>query len=43
MSFTKIACVADDSPKAQAALKEIKKQYEIVEITKRRKIGRAHV
>lgn len=36
MSFTKIACVADDSPKAQAALKEIKKQYEIVEITKRR-------
>ena len=36
MSFTKIACVADDSPKAQAALKEIEKKYEIVEITKRR-------
>ncbi len=36
MSFTKIACVADNSPKAQAAFKEIKKHYEIVEITKRR-------
>jgi len=36
MSFTKIACVADDSPKAQAALKEIRKAYDIVEITKRR-------
>ena len=32
----KIACVADTSPKAQAALKEIKKNYEVVEITKRR-------
>jgi NAD+ kinase len=36
MTFTKIACVADDSPKAQAALKEIKKHYEVAEITKRR-------
>jgi NAD+ kinase len=36
MSFTKIACVADESPKAQAALKELRKHYEIVEITKRR-------
>lgn len=36
MTFQKIACVADDSHKAQAALKEIKKHYEIVEITKRR-------
>lgn len=36
MGFTKIACVADDSPKAQAAFKEIKKHHDIVEITKRR-------
>lgn len=36
MPFTKIACVADDSPKAQAALKEISKHYDIVELTKRR-------
>ncbi len=36
MSFSKIACVADGSPKAQAALKEIKKHYDIVELTKRR-------
>jgi NAD+ kinase len=35
-SSIKIACVADTSPKAQAALKEIKKNYEVVEITKRR-------
>lgn len=36
MTFTKIAVVADDSPKAQAALKSIRKHHEIVEITKRR-------
>jgi NAD+ kinase len=36
MNFTKIACVADSTPKAQAALKEIKKHYDIVELTKRR-------
>ncbi|MDE3060194.1 MAG: NAD kinase [Pseudomonadota bacterium] len=36
MSPTKIACVADDSPKAQAALKEIRKHYHIVPITRRR-------
>lgn len=36
MTVTKIACVADDSPKAQAALKEIKKHHEVVEITRRR-------
>jgi NAD+ kinase len=36
MSLNKIAVVADDSPKAIAALKELKKRYEVVEITKRR-------
>lgn len=36
MKNMKIACVADNSPKAQAALKEIKQNYEVVEITKRR-------
>src|SRR4051812_1178834 len=36
MTLTKIACVADDSPKAQAALREIRKHHDIVEITKRR-------
>src|SRR5438045_9774643 len=36
MDLTKLACVADDSPKAQAALKEIRKNYDIVELTKRR-------
>jgi len=36
MTFTKIACVADNSPKAQAALKALRKYCEIVEITKRR-------
>jgi len=36
MKHIKIACVADKSPKAQAALKEIQKSYEVVEITKRR-------
>jgi NAD+ kinase len=36
MSMKKIAVVADDSPKAQSALKEIEKRYDIVEITKRR-------
>ncbi|MGE3713327.1 MAG: NAD kinase [Alphaproteobacteria bacterium] len=32
----KIACLADQSPKAQKALKYIKERYEVVEITKRR-------
>lgn len=36
MTFHKIAVVADDTPKAQAALKELHRRYEIVEITKRR-------
>ncbi|MDX1975990.1 MAG: NAD kinase [Rickettsiales bacterium] len=36
MNIKKIACVADGSPKAQAAYKEIAKRYEIVEITRRR-------
>jgi len=36
MQLTKIACVADDSPKAQAALKEIRKSHDIVPLTKRR-------
>jgi NAD+ kinase len=36
MTFTKIACVADQSPKAQAAYKEICKMYDVVELTKRR-------
>jgi NAD+ kinase len=36
MRFSKIACVADNTPKAQAALKEIKKHFDVVEITKRR-------
>ena len=36
MSFTKIACVADSSPKAQAALKEIRKHHDLVELTRRR-------
>ena len=36
MELTKIACVADDSPKVQAALREIRKSYDIVELTKRR-------
>jgi NAD+ kinase len=36
MSMKKIAVVADSSPKAQSALKEIEKRYDIVEITKRR-------
>ncbi len=36
MSATRIACVADDSSKATAALKYIEKHYEVVEITKRR-------
>jgi len=36
MAFTKIAVVADDTPKAQSALKEIQKRYDVVEITKRR-------
>src|ERR1700730_1916155 len=36
MPFTKIAVVADDSSKAQAALKELRKHYDIVELTRRR-------
>ncbi len=36
MTYSKIAVVADDSPKAQAALKEIKKLHDISEITRRR-------
>ena len=36
MHVTKIAVVADDSPKAQAALKELQKHHEITEITRRR-------
>lgn len=36
MQYTKIACVADDSPKAQAAIKELGKHYEIVELARRR-------
>jgi NAD+ kinase len=36
MTFTKIACVADVTPKAQAALKAIAKHHDITEITKRR-------
>lgn len=36
MSLTKIALVADKSPKAQAAFEEMHKRYEVVEITKRR-------
>lgn len=41
MSFKKIACVADSSPKAQAAYKEIQKQYELVELTRRRMAAEA--
>ena len=36
MTYTKIACVADSSPKAQAAYKEIKKHFDIVELSRRR-------
>jgi len=36
MDFSKIACVADDTPKAQAALKELRKHHDIIELTKRR-------
>lgn len=36
MSFSKIAVVADDTPKAQNALKYITKHYDIAEISKRR-------
>lgn len=32
----KIACLADESPKAQKALKFVQEKYEVVEITKRR-------
>lgn len=36
MKQIKVACVADSSTKAQAAFKEIKKRYDVVEISKRR-------
>ena len=36
MTFTRIACIADDTPKAQAALKEIKKHHDLSPLTKRR-------
>lgn len=36
MTKLTIACVADDSPKAQAALKELKRHYDVVTPTKRR-------
>jgi len=36
MEPTKIACVADESPKAQAALRELEKHYDIAPLTKRR-------
>lgn len=36
MKFTRIACIADDTPKAQAAFKEIKKHVELFPLTKRR-------
>ncbi|NBO19226.1 MAG: NAD kinase, partial [Proteobacteria bacterium] len=36
MHYSKIACVADESPKAQATLREIKKHYEVVELARRR-------
>lgn len=36
MSFTRIACIADDTPKAQAALKEIKKHFELAPLGKRK-------
>ncbi len=36
MTFTRIAVIADDTPKAQAALKEIKKQVTLSPLTKRR-------
>ncbi|MFW0778277.1 MAG: NAD kinase [Rickettsiales bacterium] len=43
MALTKIAVVADKSEKAQAALKEIEKRYDVVEITKRRMSAEAIV
>ncbi len=36
MTFTRIACIADENPKAQAALKEIKKHFTLSPLTKRR-------
>jgi len=41
MGFQKIACIADNSPKAQAALKKIQEQYELVELTRRRMAAEA--
>ena len=35
MTFTRIACIADDTPKAQAALKEIKKHTDLSPLSKR--------
>src|ERR1700743_2857160 len=36
MTQTKIACIADDSSKAQAALKIIRDKYDVVALTRRR-------
>jgi NAD+ kinase len=36
MSFTRITCIADNTPKAQAALKDIKKQITLSPLAKRR-------
>ena len=36
MKLTRIACVADSTPKAQAAFKELSKRYEFVELGKRK-------
>lgn len=43
MVFKKIACVADDSPKAQALYKELGKHYELAELTRRRMDAQAIV
>jgi NAD+ kinase len=43
MSISKIAVVADDSNKAQSALRELERRYDIVEITKRRMNAQAIV
>src|ERR1700744_1824319 len=36
MTSTKIACVADNSPKAQTALKILREHYDVVDLTRRR-------
>lgn len=43
MKNIKIACVADNSPKAQAALRDIKKHHDVVELSKRRTAAEAIV